>query len=84
MLGVPIDGSMYMFYYIEAVYKNTYIPESQLQKKHHSIAYHMIRESITSGATQISKEDTDTNLAELFTKVLPRPRRELLLNKFTY
>ena len=58
--------------------------ESQLRKKHNSIAYHMSRESVASGATRIAKEDTETNLADLFTKVLPKPRRELLLNKFTY
>ena len=73
-----------MFCNNEAVYKNTSMPESQLRKKHHSIAYHMSRESFASGATQIAKEDTETNLADLFTKVLSRSRRELLLNNFTY
>ena len=84
MLGVPIDISTDMFCDNEAVYKNASIPESQIWKKHHSIAYHMSRESVPSGAYQKAKEDTETNLADLFTKVLPRPRRELLLNKFTY
>jgi hypothetical protein len=84
MFGVPIDGSTDMFCDNEAVYKNASMPESQLRKKHHSIAYHMSRESVASGATRIAKEDTETNLADLFTKVLPKPRRELLLNKFTY
>ena len=84
MLGVPIDISTDMFCDNEAVYKNASIPESQIWKKHHSIAYHMSREYVAIVATQIAKEDTETNLAYLFTKVLPRPRRELLLNKFTY
>ena len=84
MFGVSIDGSTDMFCDNEAVYKNASMSESQLRKKHHSIAYHLIRESVASGATQIAKEDTETNLADLFSKVLPRPRRELLLNKFTY
>ena len=44
----------------------------------------MRREYVAIGAFQIAKEDTETNLADHFTKVLPRPRRELLLNKFTY
>ena len=84
MFNVPIDGLTYMFCDNEAVYKNAYMPESQLRKKHHSIAYHMSRESVASGASRISKEDTNTNLADLFTKVLTRPRSELLLNKFIY
>ena len=58
--------------------------ESQIWKKHHSIAYHMSRESVAIGASQLAKEDTETKLADLFTRVFPRPRKELLLNKFTY
>ena len=46
IFGVPIDGSTDMFCENEAVYKNTSMPESQLRKKHHSIAYHMSRESV--------------------------------------
>ena len=84
MFGVPINGSIDMFCDNEAVYKNDSMPASQLQKKHHSIAYHMIRESVASGASRIAKEDTENNLAEIFTKVFPRPKRELLLNKFIY
>ena len=84
MFGVPIDRSTDIFCDNEGVYKNDSIPESQLRNKHHSISYHMSRESVATVATQISKEETGTNLAELFTKVLPRSRRELLLNKFTY
>ena len=75
MFSVPINGLKDMFCDNEAVYKNASMPESQIPKNHHSIAYHMSRESVASGASGISKEDTETNLAELFTKVLPRPRR---------
>ena len=84
IFGVPIDGLTDMFCNNEAVYKNASIPESQLRKKHHSITYHTSRESVESGATQIAKEDTEINLVDLFTKVLPRPRREMSLNKFKY
>ena len=73
-----------MFCDNELVYKNASTPESQLRKKHHSISYHMAREAVASGACRIAKEDTLTNLADLFTKVLPKPRREYILNKFTY
>ena len=84
MFCVPIDVSTDMFCNNEAVYKNTSMPEKQLWKKNHSIAYQMSRESVASGAFRIAKEDTWTNLADIFTKVLPSPRRELLLNNFTY
>ena len=84
MFGVPIEGPTDMFCDNEAVYKNSSTPESVLRKKHHSIAYHMCREAVAAGICRIAKEDTETNLADIFTKVLPRPRRENLLNAFTY
>ena len=84
MFGVTIDGSTDIFCDNEAVYKNASTPEYQLRKKHHNILYHMSREAVDSGACRMEKEDTETNLSDLFTKVLPRPRRELLLDSFTY
>ena len=79
-----MNGPTDMFCDNEAVYKNTSTPESQLKKKHHSISYHMSREAVASGACWIAKEDTETNLSDLFAKVLTRARREFILNKFTY
>jgi Reverse transcriptase (RNA-dependent DNA polymerase) len=84
MFGVPIDGPSNVFCDNEAVYKNTTLPESTLKKKHHSIAYHRCREAVAAGTVRIAKEGTKTNLSDLFTKLLPQPRREELLDKFTY
>ena len=84
MFGVPIDGPSNIFCDNEAVYKNTSLPESTLKKKHHSIAYHRCREAVAAGTVRIAKEGTKTNLSDLFTKLLPQPRREELLDKFTY
>ena len=84
MFGVPIDGPTDMFCDNEAVYKNSSTPESVLRKKHHSVAYYKCCEAVASGICRIAKEDTETNLADIFTKVLPGPRRERLLDMFTY
>ena len=84
MFGVPIDGSTEIFCDNEAVYKNESTPEYNLRKKHHSKLYHMSREAVTSGTFRIAKEDTETNLSDIFTKLLPRPRRELLMDSFSY
>ena len=84
MFGLPIDGSTDIFYDNEAVYKNASTPESQLSKKHHIILYHMSREAVAGGACSMAKEDTETKILDLFTKVLTLPRRELLLESFTY
>ena len=83
MFGVPLDGTTDMFCDNGAVYKNASTPELQPRKKHHNISYHMKQEAVASGACCIKKEDTSTNLEDLFTKVLPIPKREYILNKFT-
>ena len=84
MSGIPIEGSTDIFCDNEAVHKNSSTPESVLHKKHQSIAYHMCLEAVSSVIFCITKEDTETNLAYIFKKVLPRPRREQILNLFTY
>ena len=84
MFGVPINGPTNMFMDNEAVYKSASVPESTLKKKHLSIAYHRCREAVAAGTIRIAKEGTETNLADLFTKILPGPRREMLLDMFTY
>ena len=66
IFGVPIENATNIFCN-KAVYKNTTMPESTLnKKKHHSIAYHRCCEAV-------AKEGTQTNLSDLFTKLLPQP-----------
>ena len=84
MFGVPVDVPTDMFCDNEAVYKNSLTPESVLRKKHHSVAYHKFRKAVASGICSVAKEDTETNLTDIFTKVLPGPRRERLMYMFTY
>ena len=84
MFEVPIDGSTEIFCDNEAVCNNASTPESQLRKKHNSISYHMSREAVASGACRMVKYDTETNISEIFTKVLPQPRMELMLDSLTY
>ena len=51
-------------------YKNSSNHESQLKKKHNSICYHKVRESCVAGIIYMFKEDSETNLADILTKVL--------------
>ena len=84
MFGVPIDGPANVYCDNEAVYKNVSIPESILNKKHHSVSYHACRQAVASGMVRVAKEDTLTNLADLFTKVMGRIKRESILDLFMY
>jgi hypothetical protein len=71
MFGIPIDGPSNVFCDNKSVVTNSTIPTSLLNKKHNSIAYHRVRESIAAKVTRIAKVDTKENLADLLTKFLP-------------
>lgn len=84
MMGVEVDGPTNIYCDNEAVTKNCSIPESTLKKKHHSIAYHRNREAVAAGTCRIAKEDSATNLADVFTKVMSSFSRNELFDKFMY
>ena len=84
MFGVPLEGPTNVFCDNEAVTKNCSIPESTLQKKHHSINYHRNREAVAAETIRISYEDKNTYFADAFTKVLPVVTMNALFDCFMY
>jgi hypothetical protein len=84
MFGVPLTGPANVFCDNQGVVKNTSIPESTLTKKHNAINYHVIREAVAARILRISKEDTETNLADILTKILTCERRKQLLGSILY
>jgi hypothetical protein len=75
MFGVPLEGPAQVFCDNQRVFKNTSIPKSVLAKKHNAVNYH---------ALEVHKEDTATNLADLFTKTIPSDCRCELLGSIQY
>jgi hypothetical protein len=75
MFGVPIEGPTNVFCDNPGVVKNVSIPESTLMKKHNAINYHAVREAAAAGILRVGKEDGETNLADLLTKVLSGEKR---------
>ena len=61
---VAIDGPTYKF-------RDNNRPESVLQKKHNSIAYHKVCESVAAKALRVKHEPGTSNLADVLTKWLP-------------
>ncbi|GJV24644.1 retrovirus-related pol polyprotein from transposon TNT 1-94 [Tanacetum coccineum] len=49
--------------------------------KHIDIRYHFIKEQVEQGVVELYFVSTDYQLADIFTKVLPRERLEFLINK---
>ena len=62
------EGLSIIFCNNAGVVKYTSIPSSTLSKKHVSVNYHAIREAVAAGIILISKEDTEANQSDLFTK----------------
>ena len=82
--GIPIDGATNVFCDNNAVVKNISIPESTLAKKHNAINFHIIRESVAAKIIRVGKEDTLTNIADVFTKLVPFTRKRELLAPFLW
>ena len=84
MFGIPIDGPADVFCDNQSVVRASSTPETTLSKKHNAICYHKVRESAAAGTIRVAKEDTKSNLADLFTKQLPGDRRYMLLQSILY
>jgi hypothetical protein len=84
MFGVPIQGPALVYCDNQGVVKNVTIPESVLSKKHNAINYHAVRESVATNILRVTKEDSETNLADILTKPLTEERRLKLLKGLLY
>jgi len=78
-IGVPLDGPTTVLCDNNGVVKNTSIPTSTLAKKHNSINYHIVREAAAAGILRVGKEQTETNKADVLTKILDYKRKTRLL-----
>jgi hypothetical protein len=79
MFGVPIEGETRIMCNNESVVKSSSFAESTLKKKHCSVAYHKVRETIARGKTLIYYEKSESNLADLLTKPLSALKQKPLI-----
>ena len=75
MFGILVEGPANIICDNQVVVKNASIPESTLAKKHYAINYHAVCEVAAAGVLCVGKEDRQTNLANLSTKVLTAERQ---------
>ena len=73
MMGIPINEPTNTFCDNNAVVTNSTLPQSTLQKKHNSVAYHKVRESVASEALRITHEKGKFNLSDCLTKFQKTP-----------
>ncbi len=69
-IGVPLLGPPNVYCDNQGVVKNTSVPESVLSKNHNALNYHIIRESAAVSIHRVSKEETNSNLADPLTKLM--------------
>ena len=67
-LGVPIREKSYMFGDNKSVVDSSTVPHSKLNKRHHALCYHRVREAIASGLLVFSHVDGEKNPADILSK----------------
>ena len=70
IFGVTLDGPTDMLCDNQGGVKNTSFPQLTLGNKYNVVNYHVIQEAAAEVILCIGKEDTETNLADLPTKIL--------------
>jgi hypothetical protein len=83
-MGIPVSGATNFFCDNELVVKSSIQPESTLRKKHNAIAYHRVCEAQSADIIRVAWEPTDSNLADLLTKVLPGPKLRTLIAQIVW
>jgi hypothetical protein len=84
MFGIAMDGPIDILGDNNSVKKNSSLPQSVLAKKHNSICYHRVRESVAAGIVQIAKVHTNDNLADILTKCLTNDVRNRHLESILF
>ena len=83
-LGVNIDGACDVFGDNLSVITHSEEPSSTLKKKHLSIAFHLVRESVAAGIIDVYHCDSGENPANPLTKAVPGPDLKVVEETFFY
>ena len=84
MMGIPLSGPAYVYGDNISVIHTTTAPESALTKKQNSIPYHLVREGVARGEWRVTCIKSVNDPANILTKLLTQPQRELLLKLVMY
>jgi len=84
MLGVDVNQPSTLFIDNQSVVWNATLPSSTLKKKHHSVAYHKVRECVAGGIIRVTHIPSQDNIADILTKPLSPARYWDLLSDVLY
>ena len=74
-MGISVDSPCYVFGDNKSVLVNGSKPDSVLQKKSNSVAYHFVREGTAANEWRLTYVNTDDNCAGMMSKSLPGGRK---------
>ena len=84
MFGIPIDGEARILNDNKSVVDSSSKLEHTLNKKHSSIAYHLVRWNVAAEVVRIGWIEGISNMADALTKRLTAARRSNLFGDWTY
>jgi len=84
MFGVPILDETRVFCDNQSVVNNSSRVDSVLNRKHNSIAYHLVRHATAARIIKVGKIDGKINPSDAMTKRLDARRRDELYSTWTY
>jgi len=84
VMGVPIEGPANVLVDNDSVVKNSTIPSSTLQRKHNSICYHFVRESIAMKQICVTYIPSNENLSDMLTKQLGATKLKTFCHRILY
>ena len=84
MMGVPLDGPAHVRIDNMSIVNNTSRPESTLRKKSNAVSYHFVRENVASEMCRIAYELSQTNIADILTKLQTETERTRLASMILF
>ena len=83
-MGIPVEGPTFIYGDNKSVLSNATVPDSVLQKKANSIAYHFVREGTSCDEWRIAYINTHENIADLLTKPLGGEKRKYFIRQILH
>ena len=71
MMGIPVENPCFIYGDNQSVLWNTSVPESSLKKKSSSVAYHFVREGVSTDEWRTTYLKSSENPSDFLTKSLP-------------
>ena len=70
-MGIPVENPCFIYGDNQSVLWNTSVPESSLKKKSSSVAYHFVREGVSTDEWRTTYIKSSENPSDILTKSLP-------------